>query len=68
MTRTIGGRLDMAGYERPTQKHRPTDQTAMAAEVRRLHQTGHSIHYIAAALRLAPEAVINMLTTTGDTP
>ncbi len=41
--------------------HRPTDPSALAAEVRRLHGTGLKPADIAAALRLALPAVQTML-------
>jgi hypothetical protein len=37
--------------------HRPTDSTAIAAEIRRLRQTGLTVHDIAAALHLGVAAV-----------
>lgn len=55
--KTIGGALDLAAYERLSQKHRPTDSEALAAEARRLHHSGHSSNYIASALRLPLDEV-----------
>ena len=57
----IGGVLDMTAYAQLAQLHRPTDPAALAAEIRRLHRSGLSARDIAAALRLAPDAVINTL-------
>lgn len=43
------------------QRHRPTDSTAIAAEVRRLHTTGLRPRDIASALRVHPQIVLILL-------
>lgn len=58
VSKAIGGSMD---YARLSQLYRPTDQRALAAEVRRLSTTGLSPQDIAAALRLALPAVLEML-------
>lgn len=60
-SRNTGGKLDMAAYAELAQLHRPTDPEALAAEARRLHQSGHSARYIADALRLPPDEVAQAL-------
>jgi hypothetical protein len=60
---SIGGALDMAAYAVLAQLHRPTDPAALAAEMRRLHGSGLTAQDIAAALRLAPDAVSKILST-----
>lgn len=66
----IGGVLDLhalellsgrTSYVDRAQQHRPTDAAVLAAEVRRLHGTELRPLDIATALRLAPDAVLNIL-------
>jgi hypothetical protein len=55
MTRpTVGGSID---YRRLAELHRPTDEQAIACEIRRLHQQGLTERDIGAALQVNPEAV-----------
>ena len=61
MTSNVGGTLDMSAYAQLAQLHRPTEPIALAAEIRRLHESGLTARGIATALRLAPHVVINML-------
>lgn len=55
---SIGGTLD---YRLLAQQHRPTDQAALAVEVRRLAQQGLKPLDIAAALNLTCAAVERVL-------
>jgi hypothetical protein len=59
--RTVGGVLDLAGYERLYQTHRPSDSETLGAEARRLHRSGHSPQFIAKELQLPLEVVSNAL-------
>jgi hypothetical protein len=54
---------ELIAFESPVQHgpHRPPDVDQLAAEVRRLHTNGLTPRDIAAALRLAPDAVVTML-------
>lgn len=45
--------------------HRPTDSAAIAAEIRRLRQTGLTVHDVAAALHLGVAAVQQALRDGG---
>ena len=57
----IGGDLSLDAYARLAQEHRPTDPATLAAEARKLHGAGHSADYIASALRLPIDAVIEAI-------
>jgi hypothetical protein len=59
--RTIGGPLGLAQYAVLANLHRPTEPAALAAEIHRLRRGGWTARDIGAALRLAPDAVINVL-------
>jgi hypothetical protein len=50
-----------ADYERRAQAHRPSDQAALAGEIKRLHRTGLRALDIAQSLRLNLDVVINVL-------
>lgn len=56
--RTIGGPLDMSAL---AMLHRPKDNGALAREARRLAADGLTYRDIAAAMRLAPAAVGELL-------
>ena len=58
---SIGGLLGVAEYAALAQLNRPTDPKALVDEIRRLHRSGLSARDIAAALRLAPDEVVNTL-------
>jgi hypothetical protein len=68
MTANVGGTLDMSAYAQLAEMHRPTDPIALAAEIRRLHESGLTARDIATALRLAPDVVINMLNAPANLP
>jgi DNA invertase Pin-like site-specific DNA recombinase len=58
MTRAIiPGVLNLAAYELLAGKHRPRDDSALHAEIRRLHGDGMSIESIATAFRVSGDAV-----------
>ncbi len=52
---------DGAAYQRRADRHRPADDKAIAAEVRRLAATGLSAMDIAQAIGIAWPAVVAML-------
>jgi hypothetical protein len=54
----IGGELD---WRRLAEAHRPTEPSALAVEVRRLHGTGWSARDIASALRLDIVFVLELI-------
>jgi hypothetical protein len=60
VTRRVAEQLDaLAKLYRP-------DPKQLAAEIRRLHQAGHSNIFISQALRLAPEMVAKVLAEDGS--
>jgi hypothetical protein len=58
--------LSASGYDLAANRHRPTDPAQLAAEVRRLNESGLTSRDIAAALRLQPAVVVAMLNPLGD--
>jgi hypothetical protein len=53
-------------YDSLANQHRPTDPASLAAEIRRMHESGLTARDIAEALRLAPDVVINISYLNGD--
>jgi hypothetical protein len=58
---SIGELIAAADYTTRAQRHRPSDSEQLATEVHRLHSTGLTAQDIGFALRLAPDAVVNIL-------
>jgi hypothetical protein len=54
--------------EQRRNQHRPIDQAAIAAEVRRLHGSGLTAHDIAGALRLSFADVLRVIAGTSGGP
>lgn len=56
-----GSILTMRAYETLANLNRPADESALAAEVRRLHASGLSPRDVSQALRIALPAVLNII-------